>query len=666
MSNNLQTEKIGKQINQHKNIIDSLLNQINKTEDLKEKEKLYEEILEQDNTQEKYVVNYLICLKDLSLLNENHKQKYEKEVKKYHICISDLNYEAHFSDIKRINSKDKILSFFKLIRECPLQTEENRASIVSQIYYRFLETNLLEFNNTKKITWDNKELYLYFLYDFLLCGVSEMIIYYNKVENPEKILNSIEFKKLNEQLKENQQILEQYNMKMEENYFKIQDIKYKIQILTAKQTNLLLNHANYFEYISNMKRFLNEVSVNFNKRFKDLQLDKDEDKLLFEKYMHFLSTYKFKKNIYTSFWNATFVPLSLGEKKDIIKVNCSIDFKLSENGTILGISKNGNKEQINTDNYDLVNFVKKATSENSVKSLMWKKNKYILPTKYEKELFVYKTQQYWKKLLIHIFKSNAYTKARYSLFIQSQVDFFMIDDIISDIIDQIRFFIYNTKFLGNTNKKTNTIYEYGNYDVKIENRSIALLIFYGFHIIINIHEIGGYLNIRYQFFYTLNKVFSSPKIEKNSEQYYSNYAKGKEKESGETMEIKLFGRVLAGLTIKEALFILNEDNYSLDLNEFKEAFLNCNKKDFESLLSDNLKSLLEKLEINLNELIDNGEIYYYPLDRKTNETKVYSGPKSRHPYCFYYDSKKIVEEYMKKYNLIYEALKKDPNANIFS
>ena len=601
-------------IHQHKNIIDSLLNQINKTEDLKEKEKLYEEILEQDNTQEKYVVNYLICLKDLSLLNENHKQKYEKEVKKYHICISDLNYEAHFSDIKRINSKDKILSFFKLIRECPLQTEENRASIVSQIYYRFLETNLLEFNNTKKITWDNKELYLYFLYDFLLCGVSEMIIYYNKVENPEKILNSIEFKKLNEQLKENQQILEQYNMKMEENYFKIQDIKYKIQILTAKQTNLLLNHANYFEYISNMKRFLNEVSVNFNKRFKDLQLDKDEDKLLFEKYMHFLSTYKFKKNIYTSFWNATFVPLSLGEKKDIIKVNCSIDFKLSENGTILGISKNGNKEQINTDNYDLVNFVKKATSENSVKSLMWKKNKYI----------------------------------------------------ISDIIDQIKFFIYNTKFLGNTNKKTNTIYEYGNYDVKIENRSIALLIFYGFHIIINIHEIGGHLNIRYQFFYTLNKVFSSPKIEKNSEQYYSNYAKGKGKESGETMEIKLFGRVLAGLTIKEALFILNEDNYSLDLNEFKEAFLNCDKKDFESLLSDNLKSLLEKLEINLNELIDNGEIYYYPLDRKTNETKVYSGPKSRHPYCFYYDSKKIVEEYMKKYNLIYETLKKDPNANIFS
>lgn len=666
MSNDHKVEQIRKQIHQHKDKIDDLLKQIDETENLKTKFELYEQVLQQNNTEEEYVLNYLICLKDLSLQDKSYKEKYEQNVKNYHICISDSNYDAHFPDIKRTNSKNKILSFFNLIRECKLETEDNKANTIAQIYFTFMQTNSIEFNNTKKITWDNKELYLYFLYDFLIAGVSEKIVFYNQIKDPEKIIKTEEFKQITDDIKKKEQDLFEYNKNKEKYFFKIMELNLEIPKLKAKQVNLLLIHAQYFQYIKNLKIFLNKVDANFKIRFKDLKLDTEEDKILFEKYMHFLSTYKFELITYSDFWNTTFVSLRLEEKKKIINIEkCYLKFSLSDDGTILTISDNEKKEEINTENYDLINFIDKAKYETDVIPLMWKKNKCILPTKYNKELFVYKTKQYWKKLLIHIFKSNVYIEARDSLFSHSQIDFFMIDDIISEIIENIRFFIYKTKFLGNTNKKTSTIYNYGNYDEEIKNKSIALLIFYGFHIIINIHEIGGHLNIRYQFFYTLNKEFSSPKIAKEDEELYSNYAKGKGKESGESIEIKLFGRVLCSITIKEALFILNEENYSLALNDFKEGFLTCNKKDINSLLSQNSKILLENLGINYDELNDNGEYYSFPVDRKAKETKVYDQSMSRHPFSYYYDKKELFEQYKEKYNRIYEILEKDPNANIF-
>lgn len=175
-----------------------------------------------------------------------------------------------------------------------------------------------------------------------------------------------------------------------------------------------------------------------------------------------------------------------------------------------------------------------------------------------------------EKLLIYIFQNKTYTQVRDSLFTQTQIDIFKVEDIISEVIDNVKFFIYNTTFLGNTNKETNTIYEYGNYNIEIENKSVALLIFYGFHIIINIHEIGGHLNVRYQYYISLNDKFDSPEIRKELEDLYTSYAVQRTKESGETIEIALFGKVKYELTIKEALFILNKENYTLEPDEFKK------------------------------------------------------------------------------------------------
>ena len=46
-----------------------------------------------------------------------------------------------------------------------------------------------------------------------------------------------------------------------------------------------------------------------------------------------------------------------------------------------------------------------------------------------------------------------------------------------------------------------------------------------------------------------------------------------EREGGNNMERILFGRVLNSLTLKKALYILNENNYKKSLNQFRKDFL---------------------------------------------------------------------------------------------
>ena len=235
-------------------------------------------------------------------------------------------------------------------------------------------------------------------------------------------------------------------------------------------------HCDFFKYINQIKKFLIDVEENFNNRFGNLELSNEEDKSLFEDYINFLATYKFDKCNYNSFWKEIFVPLNLEEKEKLIKVdyNC-IKFELCEKGKKLRILDDNNDSYIiDADKYSLLNFIYDSKYETEIKNLKWKLNIYMKPNFYKTDLFVCNTKEYWKQLLIDIFRSKAYKEVRNSLFTQSQVDFFLVDDIIKNIIDNVKFFIYNTSFIGDTNNNNNTIYEYGNFNLEIENKSVAL------------------------------------------------------------------------------------------------------------------------------------------------------------------------------------------------
>lgn len=624
-------DKIIEEINKYKLKIENISLEIKKSSDFEQKVKLYHEILSIDNTQEKYILEYLLYLKEM---NNQYKSQtnFVKELERLQICISDNNYNQFFKEYPRKNARKKILNFISLIKDSPLKSNEQKSKLIAEFNFLILEIDKIKMNNKKKITWDNEELFLYSLYEFLVLNVAQLIIYYNKTNINSKIFQDKEYNEINNKLK---------NEKNES----------EIKILNIRKNSILLLHSKFYEYIDYMQKFLVYVEKYFREKFGNLKLDAYNDKLLFEDYIHFLSTYKFKENSSNSFWKETFVPLNLEEKKNILQVNFEIKFDLSQDGKELKISDDYNNYIIiEVDKYNLTNLVYDLKYARNVNAIKWKLNKYIKPNFYQEKLFAYKTRVHWKKLLISIFQSKAYKQVRNSLFNVSQVDFFLIDDIISNIIDNIKFFIYDTAFLGSTNKKRNTIYEYGNINLNIENESIALLIFYGFHIIINLHEIGGHLNVKYQYYISLDENFHSPEIDDLLKPLYTKSAIDRKRESGETIEIGLFGEVKQTLTIKEALFILNKDNYSSNSDEFKKEFLGCNNKSLDELLNESLKELLANLGIDSTQLSeDDKEIYSYALKRKSDESNAYYGNKSRHPINFYYDDPNLINEYIKNF-----------------
>ena len=115
------------------------------------------------------------------------------------------------------------------------------------------------------------------------------------------------------------------------------------------------------------------------------------------------------------------------------------------------------------------------------------------------------------------------------------------------------------------------------------------------------------------------------------------------------MEVKNF------LTKKEALFILNKDNYSLPLYGLKSKFKNCRKQKIEELINDPLKEFLVNLGIVSKNLNDNDtNIYKYPIKRESNGSNEYYRVKLRYPHqpSFYFDMPKtILKRYLIEYIL---------------
>ena len=632
--NDEQKKQISDKIYKYKNEIEQILAKIKNSEKIGDKIDLYQKILNIDNTKELYVLDYLLCLKQSVEGNQSDKNYFKTELNKLQLCISDKNYLKHFSEYPRKNARQKILNFINIIKNSSFTNDKDKSILILNIVELLRDFENINFINKKKITWENEELYLNSLYKLLIFSVSYLIIYNNHVKLDSVIKDNPEYIAINNNLKKAKE-------KKDEN---------GIRLLTFCLINFLLLNPFYFKYLTKMQKFLISVDSEFHQRFGNLELNSVIDRDLFEDYIYFLATYKFERSDYDLFWKETFVPLNPKEKEAIAKSELfDIKCEFLNNGKEFKIYDDCESYIVDPDKYNLKCFINNA-SQNSVYKCKWYLNKYMKPNYYKTELFVYKTKNIWRELLINIFQSRTYTEARNSLFEESQVDIFLVDQIIKNIIDNVKFFIYNTTFIGCTNNDANTIYEYGNIDLDIENESVALLIFYGFHIIINIHEIGGHLNIKLQYFISLNDVFHSPDIKEDLRDLYTNNGKEKNKESGETMEIELFGEVKNILTIKEALFILNKDNYSSPLYEFKTKFQNCKKQKLEELINEPLKAFLSNLGIDSKKLKDNDTTAYkYPINRKTNKSDIYYNNKSRHPPIFYFDMQKGIKNFFEKY-----------------
>ena len=185
-----------------------------------------------------------------------------------------------------------------------------------------------------------------------------------------------------------------------------------------------------------------------------------------------------------------------------------------------------------------------------------------------------------KNFLKVILKRKVFNEAFELVYGEENLHYFLNESILNEIIDNhikfIPFLSYDN--CGMTDRYTMDTYIfierkpiiYNNIGNNNENKKLvedALKI--GRIISIIFHEINNIIYSYLLYFYNnINYSFQKQKKIKISEF----------KERGFYMEYNLFGRIIESLNLKEAMYIMNIDNYNKDIKKFQKDFINLNGK----------------------------------------------------------------------------------------
>jgi len=590
----------------------------------------YEELFQYKNTNEEDFLSYLLLYLEKLNKKEISHEDMQKKLDIYGIFISDSNFAKNFPGFSRVNSLTKINKLIEILKS-DLNDDvdlKKRKAFINQLYNLGKE-RMYNSNFQQDITWENKELYLFFIYRNFLNSLLEKADLYKLTFSSMALDSDVVIQKK----------LELYNTQTKELY--------------EEYCILILCEGEFIKvYIKYLQKFLKKVEKHYNNRFgKDkIWIENEESRSIFEDYFQFLGTYNFNgtnQAFIKYFWKETFCSISYDKKKKLIDnlsnydKEMDIKFELKENKLLIKEDDKVVSEIKDIDIYVFSNLIKDISENYNSIHLDYYLNKNLKPNYYNTHLFIMKNRDLWKELAIDILNSKALNEAQECLFNCSFIDILNDRTFLSYIFDKIKYFVYETNFAANTNLITQRIYEFGLYP-KNDNKNISLLIYYAFNNISNIHEIGGHININMQNRCCQdNKSFESPRIDDNSN-LYSVYAQTRKKESGETLEIELFGRKIDSLTIREALFSLDPINYTKGKKYFKENFKKCNTLKFEDIVNQSSKEkYFKNLGIDIDRIPDN--IYKsFPLENKSriNRETVFKRDRLDHPLEFYYNLSK--------------------------
>ena len=174
--------------------------------------------------------------------------------------------------------------------------------------------------------------------------------------------------------------------------------------------------------------------------------------------------------------------------------------------------------------------------------------------------YIQKIKKNWIIFNSTIFNSKT-IKTLYDTLFKENDSTILNEDEVSSILSNITYFAFPTNFKGMTKKPIMKIYEYGPLP-KLENDDISKLIYLAFLLDINEQEILENYNME-------NQMLSHD------------------------IEIELYGRIIEYFTLKEALFVMNIDNYQQDYNSFREHFMKCNENEIK--ITELFESILQKL-----------------------------------------------------------------------
>ena len=430
--------------------------------------------------------------------------------------------------------------------------------------------------------------------------------------------------------------LEKYiGNKNDENYNEKQkELKQLTSEITSKKKELelfqIIHSKNFQNYIKGFNIFYNELSVYLNKKFFKNENSKEFDIKLFEKFVHTISNFDFNylddDNI--TIWKESLEELSIEDIKNKLKQYSikDIDFVL--------INNNNDLQMKYKDKTILIKNILQYSLEPLIQYLIHKKVQiYMNNFDWNFELIKYLKIQYFSEYIHKNILNDKWKQFYYDVFdsktIKSLINTFnpnaknITKDVFIDIINSINFFNFYCTNIGQS---------YPLYSIFIsgiiENEVVKPLEIVRYYIriyIIILYEILGHI-LLFIIGSLYDKTVQSPETKSD---IYSKTARRREKESGEYLLVKLFGKLLKRLTINELCFIFNINNYSEENYEnFTKYFSNCNNQEYEipDILSEILKNIkiddLEEIPIDIYVSKDYNEIEFNILDYNESYCKI--------------------------------------------
>jgi len=630
-------------IENKKKEIEKLNKEISQAKKLDEKLEKSKKILEINNTDTKLVQNHLILFIRIHK-NDLNTFIIKNELEAYINHIPKKEFNDNFSKYytKEKSSIEKLNSLIhKILEENWIFANYDTRKNAILFFYKNVRENIKEIEYTSPITWENSELYIDSLLKSFTQQINKKMEYYKEIQSD---INTDAIKKQDNAINRMKKRL----YELDDNSTPLK--KYLIQIINELEENrkiISLIEGNFFEeYLFNFNKFLIVLKDSFLKSFtNNYFFDFKENQQIFEYFMLFISHYNFEKidKETINVWKYSFTDLNYKQKINIIeainKKQSDIEFILKEekeNKLLINIKNKNKKFEIeNINDYELEGLCNSIYNKDNFNKYFF--IKYVKIPKIYNHLFISDIINEWISFNNCIFNSKV-IKSLFSTLFEKQNDYILDENELSIIIENINYFTFETDFQGLTMRKTLKIYEFGGLN-ELENEDLSKLIFLAFCLDINEHEVLGHFNIGYQKYDYNNKNinYKSPIINKELSTEYGKERDGQE--SGEDVEIKLYGRVIYSITLKEAFFILNLSNYNTDYSTFRKNFEKCNENKL--IIDDSIKILLlDVLKVNPKNIPQNSNKVYY-LDK--NNKKFYSKNsykiQGKHPSGFNIDGK---------------------------
>ena len=572
-----------------------------KNKSIYEKINILNSIIKEDNTDEKYLIEFL------KLKKEKQDIDLEDYLKIYEDGITKTKFYQNFGITKK-SAYEKLIEVFTIL--CNINSKTNQEEIILEIK-KILDIKNPKYNQTFPITYIiNKELYFNSLVYILIKQIKKDIL------------------KPNSNIEENQltDLIDLYIIKKEETQ--------KIKLINSESVkgglnimkNDIIKNLDFY-YIKTLSKFIEDLYLKFQTRFKKSEIfineyyikNEEGDIGLFRDFIYFLKNFRFIIDdiiTETKIWRETFEPTVLEGQKYHSKED-ALTITRKDNSLII-TQQVGQLVIPNIDEYTnpLMPEIKKGINYLDVFEL----TKYLKKDKYDSNIFIKKHWNILSDYIADILCSPTIKSAYIKLF-KSESQFLTKRDI-KKILNNMRFFSFNTDAVAETKKRFLSIYMEATIKIFEKNINIKKIVYLSVFLITSIHEIIGHLCLRILNYLNPHgkKIFSP-----QANTLKSPYSIERGKESGEFLEEQLFGNYGFQMTMKQILFILDKINYNqINHETFRNNFKAINNNSVPKISND-LKNILRLYDIDLNEITSLRSSRYFEVS-KSKIKNIYKFP----------------------------------------